>query len=352
MGGQPIRIGIVGAGNATVTGQIPRFRAINGVEVVGVVNRTRDSSERVARQLHIPRVYDSWTALMDDHEIDAVCIGTWPYMHRTLVVEALEHDKHVLTQPRMANSVAEAREMLEASQRKPQLVAQIIPAYMTAPAVVKKLVELINDGLIGEVLSVDFTQKTGFTDVDGPFTWRHDRDLSGFNTMMLGGRYEDMMRIFGPVTSVTAVTRVFYPLRRDDAGGSKVTSIADHVEVIAEMTGRAVLHMSLSNVTGLAPPSELWVFGTEGTIRCLLDRSASPESPGLWAGRRGVKDLVEVHVPFPSGAGIQTEQAFIDAIRGEGPVGETTFQDGVRYMEFTEAVTRSAQERRTIALPM
>ena len=90
-----IQIGVVGAGNTTVTRHIPRFQSTDGVKVVGVVNRTPESSERVARQFGIPKVYKNWTDLMDDPIIDAVLIGTWPYMHSTLVVEALEHDKHV-----------------------------------------------------------------------------------------------------------------------------------------------------------------------------------------------------------------------------------------------------------------
>ena len=352
MGTQPVRIGVVGAGNSAVRAHIPRFQAIDGVHVAGVANRTRESSERVAGRLGIPRVYADWTALIDDPEIDAVFIGTWPYMHRTLVMEALEHDTHVLTHARMAMDAAEAREMLAASMRNPHLVAQVMPGYMADPAVTRTLIELIGDGMTGEILSVDFAQRAGFAEVDGRFTWRHDRDLSGLNVMLLGGRYEEMKRIFGAATSVTAVTRVFRPLLRDEDGGTRVTSIPDHVELFAEMAGRAVLHMSLSTVTGLAPPSDLWVFGAEGTIRWLLSPAASPDSSGIWAGRRGDKELAEVGLRYPLGEGIRTERTFIEAIRGEGPVGDTTFQDGVRYMEFTEAVSRSSRERRTIPLPL
>jgi hypothetical protein len=49
-------------------------------------------------------------------------------------------------------------------------------------------------------------------------------------------------------------------------------------------------------------------------------------------------------------AGSETEKQFIDAIHGD--VIETTFEDGLRYMEFTESVARSAQERRTITLSL
>ena len=50
MASQPVRIGIVGAGANTRLRHIPGFRAIEAVELAGVVNRTPKSTERVARE--------------------------------------------------------------------------------------------------------------------------------------------------------------------------------------------------------------------------------------------------------------------------------------------------------------
>ena len=44
-------------------------------------------------------------------------------------------------------------------------------------------------------------------------------------------------------------------------------------------------------------------------------------------------------------------EEFINAIRGKEDITHTNFQDGVRYMEFTEAVTRSTQTGEKILLP-
>jgi predicted dehydrogenase len=291
---------------------------------------------------------------MEDPDIDAVYIGTWPYMHRTLVLKALENEKHVLTQARMASSVSEAREMLAASLLKPHLIAQVVSSSILPPNVMRKLIDLVNNGPVGKVLSADFTLRQGFTDHDPDFAWRHDRDLSGFNIMMVGARYESLMRILGPATSVTAITKLTYPMRRD--GNMRVhTSIPDHAEVISDLAGGGTLHMAVSTVTGLGPPSELWVFGTEGTVRCLCDPpiNVKDQDPTwLWLGTIKDPEMVKVSVPDPYGTSVETAREFIAAIRGEQTVGDTTFVDGLRYVEFTEAVTRSAQERQTISLPM
>jgi hypothetical protein len=45
----------------------------------------------------------NWRDIIEDDSIDAVVIGTWPYMHHTLVIEALQAGKHVLTEARMVS---------------------------------------------------------------------------------------------------------------------------------------------------------------------------------------------------------------------------------------------------------
>ena len=67
-----IRVGVVGAGANTRKFHIPNLQKIAGVEIEAVANRTRASSERAAKELAIPRVHDSWQALVNDPGIDAV----------------------------------------------------------------------------------------------------------------------------------------------------------------------------------------------------------------------------------------------------------------------------------------
>ena len=122
-----IRIGLIGAGANTRLRHIPGFREQSGVEIVAVANRSRESGERIAGEYEIPKVYDNWLQLMEDDSIDAVCIGTWPYMHRNLVLASLEAGKHVLTEARMAMNAQEAHEMLDAARQFPDLVTQIVP---------------------------------------------------------------------------------------------------------------------------------------------------------------------------------------------------------------------------------
>ena len=346
MGNENVRIGLIGAGANTTLMHIPGFKAIDGVEIVSVCNRSRASSQRIADEYDIPTVYENWGELTAAPDTDAVCVGTWPYMHRPMVLAALEHGKHVMTEARMAMDAAEAREMLAASLARPGLVTQVVPSPLTLK-VDQTIKDLISDGYLGDVLSVDLIIHGGdFIDRDGPFHWRHDRDLSGYNIMFMGILYEAMMRWVGPASSVSAVTRVHVPSRTDDAGNRRVISIPDHVEVLCEMASGPVAHMRFSAVTGLAPDDRVWLFGTEGTLR--LDLA----SMTLSGGRRGDEALSEIAIPPEREEAWRVEQEFVNAIRGIEKVTHTSFEDGVKYMEFTEAVTRSSRTGARVHLPL
>ena len=123
-----VRVGLVGAGANTRIRHIPGFRAIEGVEIVSVSNRTTASAERVAKEYGIPKVVEKWQDLVASPDIDAVMIGTWPNMHCEVTCAALAAGKHVLCEARMARDLAEAHTMLAAAAAHPQLTAQIVPS--------------------------------------------------------------------------------------------------------------------------------------------------------------------------------------------------------------------------------
>ncbi len=346
MADDTIRIGYVGAGGNTRLRHLPGFAAIDGVENVSVANRSRASSQRVADEFGLPTVYDGWPELIEADDTNAICVGTWPYMHKTLVLAALDAGKHVLTEARMTMNSVDARDMLEASLECPNLIAQIVPAPHTlrVDATVR---EMIADGYFGDVISADITvHQGGFVDRDSELHWRHDRDLSGNNIMQMGIWYEAIMRWFGPAEAVTAVGRVNVKSRRGWDGGIAYITIPDHVEILIEFASGPVARLRLSSVTGLAPADGVWIFGSEGTAH------VDSASMTLRAGRRGDDALSEIDIPTEKQGGWRVEEEFVNAIRGVEPVTHTSFQDGVRYMEFTDAVTISMQTGARVSLPL
>ena len=249
---ESVRVGLIGAGRNTHDRHIPGFNSAAGVEIGAVANRSRESGQRVADAFNIPTVYDNWEELLEDESLDAVCIGTWPYMHRTLTMASLEAGKHVLCEARMAMNAAEAHEMLAASQASPNLVAQIVPSPMSF-GIDDLLIRLISEGFIGDLVSLDVQSQTGFTDRDSTLHWRQDRDMSGFNILNMGIWYEAMIRWVGRATQVMAMSQITIPHRRDDDGNWRSITVPDTVDILCRLANGANAHLKFSACAGLSP---------------------------------------------------------------------------------------------------
>lgn len=346
----PLRIGFIGAGANTRARHIPNLRAIAGVELAGVANRSPESTAAVAREFSIPKTFDSWQALVADPAIDAVVIGTWPDTHCELTCAALEAGKHVLCEARMARDLKEARRMLAASQARPDRVAMLVPSpygLVCGPAVL----ELLAYNFIGTFReAVVFGADDQFHDYSKFLHWRQDRRRSGLNTMTLGILHETLMRWAPPVTRVFAQTQLFEPTRPNpDRDGDLVVTVPDSLQALTrhEGGGRGVYHFSSVELHG--PGKQIHLYGSSGTIRVGFGPG---EEERMWVGRHGQSQLTEYVIPADRRGRWQVEEDFVAAVRGERPVTHTTFEQGVAYMEFTEAVARSAADDVPCSLPL
>jgi hypothetical protein len=150
------------------------------------------------------------------------------------------------------------------------------------------------------------------------------------------------MRWAGTARRVSAMGQTFVKMRPDTDGIMRPARVPEHIDVTAEMVCGAQLHIQVSAVAGLAGQQEVFLFGSEGTLRLAGDR--------LYGGRKGDKELQELPVPTLTDGGWRVEEEFVNAIRGVEIISHTTFDDGVKYMEFTEAVSRSIDSGEAITL--
>ena len=350
MANKTIHVGLIGAGGNTRSRHIPGFKDQPDVSIDVVANRTPESAQRVAEEFGIPRIANEWTDVLADDSIDAVCIGTWPYMHATMTIAALEAGKHVLCEARMAMNAEEGRAMLAASRRHPTLVAQIVTAPMTLK-VDRTIAELIGAGTLGNIIAVDarITANSDFPNYGSPFHWRHNRDMSGNNIMAMGIWYECMMRWVGPMKTVHAVGQSVVPHRKDENGRRIPMTIPDHIDIIGKLEQGGQMRYSMSTVAGHTPyNADVFIYGTEGTLNVQVDKSGEFS---LRAGGRGDSGLSEVVIDPAKAGGWRVEEEFINAIRGKEQVTHTDFVTGVKYMTWTDAVTRSLREGIAVNMP-
>jgi predicted dehydrogenase len=241
----------------------------------------------------------------------------------------------------MAATGADAREMLEASRRHPELVAMIVPASFSlwADATIGRL---LADGSIGRVRHVRATWDTSASD-DPADAWRWRRRDSGENVMALGILYEAMARWLGHATAVTALTSLG-PSTRPGPDGPIEADVPEHVLAILEFPDGVTATLEMSARTDPVDSNAVTFFGSDGTLRVDLagQRIERAARGGSWA---------PVEIRDEDRAGWTAEIDFIAAIRGERPVRLTDFATGAHYMAVVEAIDRSASSgrRETVA---
>ncbi len=342
---RPLRVGLVGAGGNMRLRHVPGLRALPNIDLVAVCNRRPESTEAAAREFAIPRTFSRWQDLVTAPDIDAVVIGTWPYLHCPITLAALQAGKHVLTEARMSMDAAEAHAMLEASRQHPNLVCQIVPSPfgLKGETVMRDLLEV---GFLGELRQVQVMGINGaLANPDAPLTWRQDETLSGVNVLILGILHETLLRWVPPPVQVLAQTHAFISERLDpEKGQRRPVGTPDSLQVLAVLEGgaRAVYH--LGGTLPFGQEQSITLYGSAGMLRYDL---ASDRILG--EDRQGKR---EIAIPAEKAGGWRVEADFVESIREGKPVTRTDFATGVLYMEFTEGVMRSAREGKVIRLPL
>ncbi len=301
-----------------------------------VCNRSEASSRSAAEAFGIPRTAAHWEDVVADPEIDAVCIGTWPYLHAPIAVAALRNGKHVLTEARMAMNAEEAEAMLAAARERPDLVAQVVPSPFTLKwdATIAKVLAA---GELGALREVHFSKALGLNvDASSPLNWRQSRQLSGNNALMLGIYYEVAQRWLKmePVR-LSAHGAIFTSRRRNAANGEDAeVLVPETLSLIAEYASGCRLTGRMSGLELGGSTDEFVICGSRGTLR--LDLRAGK----LTLAKLGMGENVVDPEPADEGEW-RVEADFVESIRAGRPVTLTSFEDGLAYMRVTDAAIRS-----------
>jgi predicted dehydrogenase len=163
--------------------------------------------------------------------------------------------------------------------------------------------------------------------------------------MALGIYWDALRPWFGDATRVLATASTFTPRRSEVAGGREMNiELPDAVTVIAQTSAGVVITCVQSGVAHFGY-ERIEIYGEEGTLVC------SPQGE-LLGGRSGEGELHPLAVPPGFVDGWRVEENFIRLVRGDAGEGVLTFEDGIKNIEFLEAVHLSSRDGRWVPLPL
>jgi predicted dehydrogenase len=313
-------------------------------------------------------------ALIARPDVQLVDVSTPGDTHKDVVLAALAAGKHVICEKPLANTLAEAREMLAAAQ-KAGTVAVVNYNYRRVPAVqfVKKLVE---EGAIGEIRHWRAVYlQDWINDPNFPLVWRMQKEKAGSGALGdIAAHITDLgLYLIGPISEVVGTMSTYIkqrPIATESGGGAGLqaqsgtemgeVTVDDSTTFLATFANGA---SGTFEATRLAPGRRNYnsfeINGSKGSISFNLERMNElqiylVDDPAGMQGFRTINVTEGVH-PYtanwwPAGHIIGYEHTFTHAVYdllngiGTGSNPGPSFEEGFAVQAVLDAVERSVDQ--------
>lgn len=244
-----VNIGVIGSGYWGPN-LIRNFNGLPNSKVSIVADKKEGRLEFVKKEFPSTKVTLDYKDIINNPEIDAVCIATPVKTHKVLTIEALNAGKHVFVEKPMASSALEAQEMADAAKANNKKLA-IGHVFQFAPAV-RAIKRLINDNVIGKVFHITSTRiNLGPPETDIDVVW--DLGPHDFSILIyLLNEFPENINSFNKC----------YPYGFSENDKNKLVNNSNiELEFPSGITAHIHLSWLSSNKTRL-----MQIFGSEGTI--------------------------------------------------------------------------------------
>ncbi|MFD2114426.1 Gfo/Idh/MocA family protein [Paenibacillus yanchengensis] len=113
------RVAIVGCGGIANGKHMPSLSKLDQVEMVAFCDIIEERAQNAAEKYGAAgaKVYTDYKEMLKDASIDIVHVCTPNDSHAAIAIDALEADKHVMSEKPMAKTAADAKRMMETAER-------------------------------------------------------------------------------------------------------------------------------------------------------------------------------------------------------------------------------------------
>lgn len=316
---------------------------------------TPASAERYRAAYGFLRATDDWRTLVNDPQVEAIVIASPQDTHRDIAVAALALGKPVLCEKPLAETPADAREMVAAA--KAAGVANMIGFnYVRTPAT-QYARQLIADGRIGDItffrgeMTEDF-----YADPTAPASWRTSGEANGCMGDLSPHPINCAHALMGPINTLHAVVETVHAER----GGVAVTN-DDQAQLMVRFANGVLGHIYISRTaTGRKMGYAYDVYGSKGAMR--FDQE---DQNALWLytmegpeAERGFRKILAGpahpdYLPFCQGPGHGTgyqDQLIIEAkdfltAIATGDSVWPTFEEGLAVNQVVAAALASSRDK-------
>ncbi len=315
-----------------------------------------------------------WERVIARKDIDVVDISTPGNLHHPMALAAAQAGKHIICEKPLANTLAQAQEMLKAVE-KAGVMHMVNFNYRRVPAVAfaKKLIE---EGRLGEIHHYHGAYfQDWIIDPEFPLVWRMEKKYAGSGALGdIGAHAADLAQYLNSdITSVVGQMTTFIkerplPANGEGAWGAKGkggkgrVTVDDDANFLASFRNGSIgVFQSSRFAGGRRNFNSFHVYGSEGSLAFNMERMNELEfydrkEPQAEQGFKTILVTENVH-PYvgawwPPGHIIGYEHTFVHAVHDfleaieKSRLPMSNFRDGVKAQAVLDAVERSAKSCR------
>ena len=281
MKGEPLRMGVVGAGAIGIRGALTHLSmpdVQDRVRLVAVCDPVPGRAEAAAKKFGVDSHYETYEELLADPAVEAVTICTPIPLHHEQGLMAIDAGKHIHFNKTMTITVGQADEVIARAAEKGICVVAS-PGQMLFPHI-QRMRRLVLEGALGRLtwaiigtaghgeyhMTEEFrTGEDILTDVNPTWYFRkpgggpqYDRTVYCLHTIT---------GILGPARRVSALSGMIIP--EYDYHGEKIVADMDDTTLLLIDFGESLFAVVYATVAGrlaTASSRELNMYGTEGSI--------------------------------------------------------------------------------------
>ena len=361
-----LKVGIISA-NWGAMAHLPAWRAVPGVEVVGICTSRQETAEAAAQRYGIARAFWDAEAMAADPGIDILDCGTRPNIREAMVLAALRNGKHVYNAIPFAADLDGARTLHDAWRASG--VTGIVDAYCEWLPQFALARQLIDDGRLGQPFGgTCLFNLSLFNNPDPrfPYNWFAKGGLGVSAVRNLGSHALHMLTfLFGEVDEVVAHDTQLLKEWRFTDGATIPAETNDFADMLLRFRSGLTLQFQVSWNAPVPAGWSLDVFGSGGRIAINAPNFPTARDTVLQAGAAGgtlepvpmperllhsPDVLIDYTAPMPPAYPMALSMnGMVRAIRGEQPA-RPDFAQAWAVERVQEAIRRSSAERRWVGI--
>ena len=359
---EDVRIGIIGANPTNGwagRAHMPGLKAgVQGVKLSAVSTTRQESADEALATYGADHAFDDHRKMLELDDVDVVAVVVKLPLHYELAKDVIESGKNVYVEWPLATTTAQAQELAALAKEKGVRTGIGLQARRSAEFLhIKKLIE---EGYVGEVLSVDMTQfGSGSMARPSGRIWMRDKAAAAnVLTITFGHAIDLLMTAVGRFDTLNAmVTTQVHEWTATDTGETFSADAPDNIRVIGKLKSGAAVSVHVGSSGTATTGHRFVVAGTKGSL--VVTAATSPHvSPSVLSGQQGDDPLAPIDVPQPDwvvanglkGGSVNIGKlwaSYAQSIR-EGNADYTPdFDAAVEHHQFIDAVQRASDTGQT-----